>query len=118
MPTNKPDFCPEDVATHIRNNPGIRYIGHDIAKSFRVKSSDMRMMLSELAEAGKISVSGHGKSRVYFVRSPAEIRASQGLNERPLLTVKPYNPSGVAYQIMLGRVAEARAIPSLHFERK
>ena len=118
MPTIKNDFCPEGVTAHMHAHPGIRYIGHDIAKAFRVKSSDMRMMLSELAQAGEISTSGDGSRKVYFVRSSAEIRAEQGIGQRPLLTVKPYRAVGAAWDRIRGQLADFRAIPSLHMERK
>ncbi|PUA19599.1 hypothetical protein [Glaciimonas sp. PCH181] len=113
---NKHSYSPSGVIAHMRESNGVRYTCSDIAATFRVPSADMRMMLMELAQSDAIEMAVVGRNKVYFIRTAAEKSALSNMVQTQY-TTKVYAQHGAAWDAVRARIADSRAIQSLHMER-
>lgn len=67
-------FTRTNVLTHLRENAGKRYTPTQIGHLFKRPTDQAREMLTELFEAGQVRRMVDGKTRMFFIPAPEELR--------------------------------------------
>jgi hypothetical protein len=112
MTTINRQFTEENVTEFIRNSHGQRFACTELSKEFGCNIKIMAEMLAELVDKRSIEMSQVKRHKTYFIRTKLDQETIVRIHEPK--HPKPFNPNSRAWETVYSRVAEARAIPSLH----